>query len=217
MYFDAGHPPFEAAQPLVLKIGGSLMQQSATLRTVLDVVNRAQRAIAVVAGGGAIADAVREAQARLGFSDRAAHRMAILALHQNAFAMTAFAPCLTPLETLTDIETALANGEKAVWLPLLECDADADLPASWDATSDAIAARLAERLGGLPIVFVKSRGASAASKDPADLAAENLIDPVSAAILLRSGMPYSVINSGQMPLLAKLLGASDTIDATQRA
>ncbi|MBU1209946.1 MAG: aspartate kinase [Alphaproteobacteria bacterium] len=216
MYFDAGQPPFAADQPLVVKIGGSLTRQPHVLKAVLDSLNRASRPLIAVAGGGALADGVREAQRLHGFRDLTAHRMALLAMHQNTLLMASFAPSLALLESLAEIETALAHGGKAFWLPLLECDADTDLPASWDATSDTIAARLAERLGGLPVTFVKSRDADGDREDPASLAAEELIDPICGGIIARAALPFTIIAARQILQLEMLLRASETVDATGR-
>ena len=73
-------------KPLVVKIGGSLVE-TGRLREILAIVARAQRPTVIVPGGGPFADAVRNAQAEFGFSDEAAHRMAILAMHQTALLM----------------------------------------------------------------------------------------------------------------------------------
>ncbi len=217
MHFDPGKPPFAPGDPIILKIGGSLTRQPETLLPILDIVNRGSRPLAVVAGGGAFADAVRVAQTRIGFADRTAHRMAILAMHQNALMMSSVASSLTPLESLGDIHTALAQGGKAIWLPLKECESDREIPASWEATSDAIAARLAERLSGLPLVLVKSRGAMGQHNDPLKLAAENMIDPVAAQILERTNLPFTIIEMRQKLQLSGLLGALETVDAAGRA
>ena len=48
---------------------------------------REPRPIVVVPGGGALADEVRAAQTKLGFGDGAAHRMALLAMDQLAWAV----------------------------------------------------------------------------------------------------------------------------------
>ncbi len=77
--------------PLVLKIGGSLAE-SGRLRAILRLVIRARRRVVIVPGGGPFADAVRSTQASLGFSDAAAHEMALLAMHQMAGVMIALEP-----------------------------------------------------------------------------------------------------------------------------
>ena len=70
----------------VIKIGGSVIRSS-KLNGWLDVIAAAARPVVVVPGGGALADEVRAAQAALGFGDRAAHRMALLAMDQLAWAV----------------------------------------------------------------------------------------------------------------------------------
>ena len=65
---------------VVVKLGGSL-GAAGTLALWLAAVREHGGGRAVIApGGGAFADAVRVAQRRDGFSDVAAHRMAILAM-----------------------------------------------------------------------------------------------------------------------------------------
>src|SRR4051812_7801139 len=73
----------EAVPMIVLKLGGSLAS-SGGLTACLAALGRLRGEIVVVPGGGVFADAVRAAQPRFGFSDRAAHRMAILAMEQYA-------------------------------------------------------------------------------------------------------------------------------------
>lgn len=216
VFFDALNPGLESSIPVVLKIGGSLTRHAAALTPVLGVVGRARRPLAVVPGGGAFADAVRDAQSAVGFSDHTAHRMAILALHQNALMMRALSPGLQTLEWISELKDELHKGRKSIWLPLRECDADADLPATWQTTSDAIAARLAERLGGLPLVFIKSRPPHG-DLDPASLAAGELIDPVCAEILERSRLPFTIIEAGQTSVLTELLGTDLDVDAQPSA
>ena len=84
-------PLAAAAQPVVVKLGGSVVR-SAELQAWLDVLAAARAAIVVVPGGGALADEVRACQSQLGFGDRAAHRMALLAMDQLAWAVAGLRP-----------------------------------------------------------------------------------------------------------------------------
>ena len=61
-------------RPVVVKLGGSVVR-SAELPAWLDAIAASRHPIVIVPGGGALADEVRAAQARLGFGDGAAHRM----------------------------------------------------------------------------------------------------------------------------------------------
>jgi aspartokinase-like uncharacterized kinase len=143
-------------KPLVVKIGGSLIE-TGRLREILGIVARAQRPIVIVPGGGPFADAVRNAQSELGFSDEAAHHMAILAMHQTALLMREIAPKLVAAETLAAIRGSWKDRQVAVWLPARLCQRDKRIPRDWSITSDGLAARLAERLDRAAVVLIKSR------------------------------------------------------------
>ncbi|MBV8535260.1 MAG: aspartate kinase, partial [Alphaproteobacteria bacterium] len=99
---------------VVVKLGGSLAN-AGTLRSWLGVVreNGAGRCV-VVPGGGAFADAVRDTQQRVGFSDRAAHVMALLAMEQYAALLADFEPALRPCASIGEITAALADRRVAL-------------------------------------------------------------------------------------------------------
>ena len=194
--------------PIVVKIGGSVARSGSALKQVLGVLEQARRPMAVVAGGGSLADGVRQIQPTLGIADKTAHRMALLSLHQMALIFHEFAPCLRALTAASDIERNAASGNSAIWLPYDECRDDPLLPANWEATSDAVAARLAERLSW-PIVFVKSRAPHGEFAGPNDLARDGLIDPVSATILERSRLRFRIIERCNLDALSQCLGAPE--------
>lgn len=217
MYFEPSEPPFEASAPLVLKIGGSLIRRCDTFEVVLRTVAQAERPLAIVCGGGALADSVREAQGRLGFDDLTAHRMALLTLNQNGLILASLMSRPRFAESIEEVAGALSVGDTVVFLPFAACDSDAELPRSWEATSDAVAARLAERLGGTALAFLKSR-APIGPREPSSLAEEGLIDPVSAGILERNDLPFALIalpDGAQPWALAQLVCVSQAVDAAR--
>lgn len=189
--------------PVVLKLGGSLAE-SGRLRTLLALVSRARRPVVVVPGGGAFADAVRETQAALGFSDEAAHDMALLAMHQMAEAMIALEPRLLAADTLVGIARAWRRRRIPVWLPAGLCAGDRCIPRDWSITSDGLAARLAERLGGVELVLVKSRSVRHTASAKA-LAREGIVDPVFPAIIERADLAWRVLGPSDDALLSDLL------------
>jgi len=75
-----------ASGPTVLKLGGSYAF-SPFLKNWIDAVKDCAGCVVLVPGGGPFADAVRAAQPRMGFDDRAAHEMAVLAMDQYGCAI----------------------------------------------------------------------------------------------------------------------------------
>jgi aspartokinase-like uncharacterized kinase len=158
----------------------------------------------VVPGGGAFADAVRETQKALGFSDEAAHDMALLAMHQMADAMIALEPRLVGAESLIGIARAWHRQRVPVWLPASLCAGDRRIPRDWSITSDGLAARLAERLGDVELVLVKSRTVrrTASAKT---LARQRIVDPVFPVIVERADLAWRVLGPGDEAVLCGLL------------
>ena len=105
----------------------------------------------LVPGGGPFADAVRAAQAAMGFDDAVAHRMALLGngaircRARGAFEGFALAASRDELAALCapDENSRLAAGEE--W-----CLVAPEVPQSWDMTSDSLAAWLAADLWRRP-------------------------------------------------------------------
>jgi len=140
----------------VVKLGGSL-NADPLLPTWLEVLARHGGGRAVlVGGGGRFADAVREAQARWGFDDLAAHNMALLAMVQTAYQWRALSPALHLLHDEAAIGPALGAGHCVLWTPLALLTDQADIDTSWEVTSDSLALALAQRHAAQGLVVVKS-------------------------------------------------------------
>lgn len=135
------------AGPVVVKFGGSLLG-SPDLSALLAIA--ARRGAIVAPGGGRFADAVRDAQAELGFADAAAHRMAILAMDQTAELLADAAPDLP----VAGARERLVRGG-AIWRPS-PLALEAELPRDWDVTSDSLAAWLAIEIRASRVVMLKS-------------------------------------------------------------
>ena len=163
------------ALPEIVKLGGSLVSNP-RLPALLVALARRGAPLVLVAGGGPLADGVRALQPRLGLSDAACHRMAILAMEQTALAFADLASGLVLADTIEAIAEAHAQGHAALWLPARMALAANELPESWDLTSDSLAAWLAAELGAARLTLVKS--APAPGPMPADWAASGLVDPL---------------------------------------
>jgi aspartokinase-like uncharacterized kinase len=136
----------------VIKLGGSLLSAS-VLPLCLDVIRGFSGRILIVPGGGVFVDQVRAAQAQWRFDEVTAHRMAILAMQQMALLMKSLQPAFELFNNPRNIHTLSQPG---IWLPdQTELD-QAGVAASWDVTSDSLAAWLAGQVNADALWLVKS-------------------------------------------------------------
>lgn len=190
---------------IVLKLGGSL-GKAEMLRPWLAVVAEGGGRVVVVPGGGAFADRVRDEQRRLGFSDRAAHRMALLAMEQYAQILADWLPVFALCAGTEEISEALGRGAVPVWLPSRMALADRDIAESWDVTSDSLAAWLARRIRARRLVLVKSMPAPAAL-DPEELAEIGAVDRAFPTFFRAADVGLDWIGPGDEARLAALIAA----------
>jgi aspartokinase-like uncharacterized kinase len=171
----------------VVKLGGS-HAGSVYLDAWLDALAACGGRAVIVPGGGAFADAVRAAQVSMGFDDAAAHAMALLAMEQFGLALVSGRRGYCIAASATSIARALRKGSVPVWAPATMVLRAKDIPASWDVTSDSLAAWLAGRIGATRLLLVK-HGAPEQPVSAADLAARGVVDPAFPRFLAASGVP----------------------------
>jgi 5-(aminomethyl)-3-furanmethanol phosphate kinase len=188
---------------LVLKLGGRLAGNG-RLMGVVDLVARSSVPVVVVPGGGPFADAVRAAQPQLKLTDGLAHRLALLAMHQMGLVIASRHPRLALCETLDDLAAALVRGAVPVWLPFALQHDDANVPADWTVTSDALAARLAERMGGASVALVKSCPI-ANDITLVEAKAAGIVDPVFGVVVTRARLRWTLYGAGDETRLADRL------------
>lgn len=162
----------------IIKLGGSLFGKSSLSAWLCAINEHGKGNVAIVPGGGPFADAVRLAQWQTGFDDAVAHRMALLAMEQSAWALAGMHPALVPAKTIADIEALFAGGYIPVWLPAEMALAAKDIPASWDMTSDSLAAWLAAEMGVVNLLLVKSCDAPQGQVDLEKMASQGKVDPL---------------------------------------
>jgi dihydroneopterin aldolase len=167
--------PLTRQRPFVIKIGGSLAAAS-SLSGWLLALDKIPGQPIVVPGGGAFADAVRQAQNDMGFDDLAAHRMALLAMEQYGLALAARAPRMILASTPAAIQRAWRLGKIPLWAPSHMLASVTPVPPSWDATSDSLAAWLAGELRAARLLLVKSADVAANGATLAELVASGLVD-----------------------------------------
>jgi 5-(aminomethyl)-3-furanmethanol phosphate kinase len=173
------------AKLAIVKLGGSLAN-GPHLKGWLAAIAAEAGSIVVVPGGGPFADAVRRAQASMGFDDGAAHAMALMAMAQFGRALQSLNPAIRQTGSLAAISRALKAGKVPVWSPW-PMMRTAVLPESWHLTSDSLAAWLAGALGADRLVLVKHGRFAGAAFDARDLAAQDVVDPLFPHYLGQSG------------------------------
>jgi aspartokinase-like uncharacterized kinase len=168
----------------VVKLGGSLAE-SVHLPHWLEALSQTNAVI--VPGGGPFADAVRQAQAHWHFDELTAHHMAVLAMRQYGRMLAGLCPALRTATTLEEL--AGLSGSARIWLPLPELLDAAGIPASWDITSDSLAAWLAGEIDAANLLLVKSVSLDESAEkhiDCTDMVNKQWVDPVFPAYAAKS-------------------------------
>jgi len=176
----------------VVKLGGSFAFSAHLGDWIAAIARCAGRAV-IVPGGGPFADAVRAAQAQMGFDDLTAHRMALLAMEQFGCAITSLHTALSLADSLDSMRRSLAHDQVPVWLPTQMALAAADIQQCWDVTSDSLAAWLAGRIGAERVLLVKHIEPAPETMRVTDLAARNIVDRAFADFLAASRVPAFIL------------------------
>lgn len=184
------------AEPVVVKVGGSLLTWPGLRPRLADWLGRLGTCdVVLVPGGGAAADAVRDLDRVHGLGAEAAHWLAVRAMGLNAHVLAALLPRGRVIVGLAELPAAWAAGVTPVLdcLPVLRADeANPDrLPHTWTVTSDAIAARVAARLGAR-VVLLKS--ADVPPNDWAMAARLGLVDEVFPGVVAAAALAATAVN-----------------------
>jgi dihydroneopterin aldolase len=166
----------------VVKLGGSTADHR-EMNVWAAALAGSSLPLVIVPGGGAFADQVRDEQSRLGFSDAAAHAMAILAMDQFGHVILDRHQGLSAARSPEEIEQVLADGKIPVWMPSAMAIPASDIPASWDITSDSLAAWLTSKISAQALLLVKQSRAFTKEDSVADLMARGIVDAYFASML----------------------------------
>ena len=171
------------------------MSQSDALINCLNSVekNYQGRAVVIVPGGGAFADQVRLSQQRWQFDDITAHGMAILAMQQMALLIKGLKGNFSIARSVSEIRKQLHQQEILIWSPdIVELD-NAAIQATWDITSDSLAAWLAKALSATELILVKSANIDA-SLSLQQLAKQDIIDNKFCDFVMQAAFKIQVVN-----------------------
>jgi aspartokinase-like uncharacterized kinase len=177
----------ESSRPrlAIVKLGGSHASGS-HIKDWLAAIAAEAGLIVIVPGGGPFADAVRTAQTSMGYGDRAAHVMALMAMAQFGCALQSLNPALRLAASRSAILRALKERKVPVWSPE-QMTCAAALQETWDLTSDSLAAWLAGALGAGRLLLIKHGHFETETVDAHDLAARGVVDPLFPRYLRESG------------------------------
>lgn len=172
---------------VVIKVGGSLLDWPELPRRLAAFLDRQrgqeaclrERAV-LVAGGGAFADLIRAMDQTHALGDQKAHCLAIRSLDLTAELLAALLPGSAVVHRADDLWACRKLEQVPILAPgrlLAEVDdrGPGPLPASWDVTSDSIAARIAVLLGARRLILLKSVGLSS-DVDRGEAARLGLVD-----------------------------------------
>jgi 5-(aminomethyl)-3-furanmethanol phosphate kinase len=182
--------------PVVVKLGGSFAF-SEVLADWIGALASCAGSVVMVPGGGPFADAVRHAQGRMGFDDRAAHDMSLLAMEQYGRAVISFSHLLSPADTVEAIERRLAARQVPVWMPMRMVSAAADIAPSWKATSDSLAAWLCGQIGADRLILVKHVDLLSGPARCEDLVTMGLVDEAFPSYLRMGSISASIVGPGE--------------------
>ena len=213
----------------VIKVGGSLAENPATLKTLCNRLSEIAKkhSITVVPGGGKFADAVREIDQRYTLSANAAHRMAILGMDQFGLLLTQLIPNSCATYSLNAAKQLSKRKAAPIFLPSRMMFKENPLEASWDVTSDSIAAYVAIQLKADKVLLVtdvdgiftkdpkKHSDAELIPKFPAEkllkLTSRTSVDKFLPNFLEKNPLDCYVVNGLQPKRVAAILSGKKTV------
>lgn len=168
---------------VLFKVGGSLLDwpglPAAISRLLFGLTSMR---VAIVVGGGKVADVVREWDLIYPLSSEQAHWLAIDAMDLTARLLQSILPDSELVADQEQLERTWHNGRVAIllpkaWMEQIEFAPEGlTLPHDWSVTSDSIALRLAAQISATRCVLVKSV-AYPSGVNSSEWASEGYIDP----------------------------------------
>lgn len=179
---------------IIIKIGGSLSRSD----VLVDCLNALEknyqgRAVVIVPGGGTFADQVRLAQQHWQFDDYTAHCMALLAMQQTALMFKGLKADFVVVHNVAAIRTQLDRRNIVIWSPDISELDNAGIAASWDISSDSLAAWLARTLAASELILIKS-AAIDASLSLHQLTEQQIVDKAFCGFVAEAAFTTQVIN-----------------------
>lgn len=141
----------------VVKVGGSLSRKPQALRKLCATLAKASQSIGllVVPGGAGFANTVRAYDSTYKLTPKTSHEMALLAMDQYGLLLSDVTPRSKTVQSLKEAEATALKRLLPILLPSRLALKDPWFKASWEVTSDTIAARVAYLVGAKSLVLIK--------------------------------------------------------------
>jgi aspartokinase-like uncharacterized kinase len=169
----------------IVKLGGSLLAWPDLPRAINSWLTAQPPAIRVfLCGGGPFADSIRQADHDFALGEEASHWLCVDCLALTARLLAKLVSASTLITDFGELQKQIAAGQSGPLMIFDPCDflqhhevrqIGSPLPHTWQATSDSIAARLAEVLAADELVLLKSAAPTAG--DLTKLAVAGYVDP----------------------------------------
>lgn len=182
---------------IILKLGGSLLSKPILQEWLTLAAEQGKGQVVIVPGGGVFADQVRETQQQWHYKDVIAHQMAILAMHQMALLFQGLSAKLVLIDKIANIKQALQAHKVVVWLPLIAELNALNIPATWDVSSDTLAAYLGQQLAAQQLILVKSAQIVASDNMP-QWTEKGLVDKAFATTVNNLNIAVECLQSDQL-------------------
>ena len=168
----------------VIKVGGSIAEHPEALKTLCKKLNEIAKKhrLLIVPGGGEFADVVRGIEKRFATSAYVSHKMAVLGMDQFGLLLSELIPNAIAIASLEKAKDYWKSETTPVFLPSKMMFREEPLEASWDVTSDSIAAFVACRVHADMVILVKDVD-GIFSSDPKENSDAKLIKEISPSAL----------------------------------
>ena len=193
----------------VLKLGGSLARSPALPHWLAVLSEHGGGQVILVPGGGPFADRVRQLQQRWRFADVVAHHMALLTMEQYGLMLAGIEPRLIPARNKERLLIVLHAGHVPVWLPAGMAGTREDIPATWETSSDSLAAWLTLELQADYLILVKAVAPKPGKVWVDELCARGIVDTGFSSYLVRGRYSAWWLGSGDYPRLAQILKGAE--------
>ena len=137
----------------VIKLGGSWLSNPELKNLIKLLQCRSKNITTLVVGGGLFADSVRKAQTHLHFDESLAHN---LALKATEFYANIIANICDNVELISNLDNLSKNKNLKIWTPYRYLKQKNFLEKNWNSTSDSISCWLADHIGAVGLILIKS-------------------------------------------------------------